>query len=56
MVQAEAGAVIDFFWDRILGTYRRPDPISPGPVETTQAHLSLQADRGSSTSALGLAS
>jgi sterol desaturase/sphingolipid hydroxylase (fatty acid hydroxylase superfamily) len=19
-------AVIDFFWDRILGTYRRPDP------------------------------
>src|ERR1700683_3297773 len=31
-------AVIDFFWDRLLGTYRRPDPVSPGPVETTNVH------------------
>jgi sterol desaturase/sphingolipid hydroxylase (fatty acid hydroxylase superfamily) len=30
--------VIDFFWDRLLGTYRGPDPISLGPAETTQVH------------------
>ncbi len=30
-------AVIDFFWDRLLGTYRGPEPVSPNTVETAQA-------------------
>jgi sterol desaturase/sphingolipid hydroxylase (fatty acid hydroxylase superfamily) len=31
-------AVIDFFWDRMLGTYQKPDAVSRDSVVTTQGH------------------
>jgi sterol desaturase/sphingolipid hydroxylase (fatty acid hydroxylase superfamily) len=36
-------AVIDFFWDRMLGTYRGPDAIPPVPVKPHSSSLSMDA-------------
>jgi sterol desaturase/sphingolipid hydroxylase (fatty acid hydroxylase superfamily) len=46
-------AVIHFFWDRILGTYRRPDAgqtqangtLRTGPTETTAAETTVEMGR-----------